>query len=150
MYDDINTKPVDVLMVEDDSGDVDLTMEVLDTSNIRLNIQVVSDGVQAMNYLHRRGDFSKASRPDLVLLDLNMPRKCGREVLSEIKNDKILRSIPIIILTTSDADEDIMNTYLNGASCYITKPVGLKQFQKVVEAINDFWFSTVKFPGRTY
>jgi two-component system response regulator len=140
-------KPISLLLVDDDQGDVELTLEVMEMSKIKLDVNVVSDGVEAMQYLKKEGDFQQAIRPDLILLDLNMPRKNGKEVLQEIRQHPSLRTIPIVILTTSDADEDIMNTYTLGANCYITKPVGLAQFQKEVEAIDNFWFSVVKYPS---
>ncbi|MCG8604596.1 response regulator, partial [bacterium] len=110
-------------------------------------LQVVSDGWQAMDYLHGEGDYADVKPPDLVLLDLNLPKKDGREVLAEIKGDDNLRHIPVVILTTSDADEDILRTYGLGCNCYITKPVGLEQFEKVVRAIECFWFTIVKLPN---
>lgn len=139
---------IEILMVEDDPGDVDLTRETLEDSKIKVSLNVVDDGVKALEYLHRTGQYADASRPDMILLDLNLPKKDGREVLAEIKNDPDLRSIPIVVLTTSDADEDIIKTYTLGANCYITKPVGLKQFAKVVKSIEDFWFTIVKLPPK--
>jgi len=139
-------KPIEVLLVDDDPGDVELTKEVLEMAKVKLSLNVVEDGVETMRYLRNEGKYRDATRPDLILLDLNMPRKDGREVLDEIKGDEKLKSIPVVILTTSDAHEDITKTYTSGASCYITKPVGLEQFQQVVEAVENFWFTVVKFP----
>ncbi len=141
-------KHAEILLVEDDPGDIDLTRETLKEGKVLINLNVVRDGVQALQYLRREGPYGDSPRPDLVLLDLNLPKKDGREVLSEIKNDPNLRSIPVIILTTSDADSDILKTYGLGGNCYITKPVGLAQFTRVVQGIEDFWFSLVKLPPR--
>ena len=141
-----NAKEIEILLVEDDPADVDLTKEVLEDSKVKLNLNVVEDGVLAMEYLRKEGKFANKPKPDLILLDLNMPRKDGRETLAEIKSDPKLQMIPIVILTTSNANEDIVKTYTKGANCYITKPVGLKQFTKVVRAIENFWFTIVKLP----
>jgi two-component system response regulator len=124
-------------------------LEVLDYSKVKLKINVVEDGEKALDYLRQNGNYNGVRKPDLILLDLNMPRKSGREALAEIKKDRELRSIPVVILTTSEAEEDISNTYHLGASCYITKPVGLEQFQKVVQAVENFWFTVVKFPPKS-
>jgi chemotaxis family two-component system response regulator Rcp1 len=140
------SNPINLLLVDDDPGDVDLTLEVMSLSKLKLNINVVEDGVKAISYLQKEGIYREATSPDLILLDLNMPRKNGREVLDFIKNDDTLKTIPVVILTTSDNEEDIERTYELGASCYITKPVGLKEFQKVVKAFDEFWFTVVKFP----
>ena len=139
-------KSVEILLVEDNPGDARLTMELLKESKIRNHISVVNDGVEAMAYLRREAKFSGAPRPDLILLDLNMPRKDGREVLAEIKEDPELRRIPVVILTTSSAEEDIVRSYDNHANSYVTKPVDLDQFAKVVRAIEEFWFEIVKLP----
>jgi two-component system response regulator len=139
-------KPIEVLLVEDDQGDVDLTLEVMGMSKLKVNINVVSDGVECMQYLLKEGEYKNRPMPDLVLLDLNMPRKDGRETLTEIKNDSNLRMLPVVILTTSDANEDIVRSYTTGANCYITKPVGLDQFTQIVSAIENFWFTVVKLP----
>ncbi|GJL62017.1 MAG: response regulator [Nitrospirales bacterium] len=141
--------PINVLMVEDDEEDVELTKESLKSSKVTLNLQVVEDGEQALFYLRRTPPYTEATRPDLILLDLNLPKKNGREVLAEMRQDDSLRSIPVIILTTSDQEEDVLKTYQLGANCYITKPVGLDQFTKVVCSIDNFWFSIVKLPSRT-
>jgi CheY-like chemotaxis protein len=137
---------IEILIVDDDKGDIDLTMEVLETSKMKLNISTVYDGVQCLEYLRKAGEYKNAKTPDLILLDLNMPRKDGRQTLAEIKTDPELRKIPVVILTTSSADEDVIRTYTDGANCYITKPVGLDQLQKVVRLIESFWFTVVKLP----
>jgi len=137
---------IDILIVDDDTGDIELTREALSTSKFILRISEVHDGEECMDYLHNRGEYSDALKPDLILLDLNMPRKDGRETLEEIKSDSDLRMIPVVILTTSEAAEDIVKTYTVGANCYITKPVGLDQLQKVVSMIESFWFTIVKLP----
>lgn len=141
-------QPLEILLVDDDAGDVELTRESLSDSKLAINMSVAGDGVEAMEFLRREGKYSNAPRPDLILLDLNMPRKDGRQALAEIKADDSLRSIPIVILTTSSAEEDIVKTYNLGANCYVTKPVGFDQFQKVVEAIEGFWFTVVKLPAK--
>ena len=140
-------RAVEILLVEDNPGDVRLTTEVLKDAKLCNNIHVVGDGVEAVDFLHRRGDYHAAVRPDLILLDLNLPRKDGREVLEEIKGDSALKHIPVVVLTTSSAEQDILKSYALHANCYITKPVDLDQFAKVVLSIEEFWFSIVKLPG---
>ena len=140
--------PIDLLYVEDDPGDVALTQEVLQEAKIRVNLHIVNDGYTALKFLRKEDEYKEAARPDLVLLDLNLPGMNGRELLFEIKKDERLKSIPVVILTTSDADEDIIKTYTLGASCYVTKPVGLQEFSKMVERIENFWFTIVKFPPK--
>ena len=140
--------PIDVLMVDDDIGDVDLTREALADGKINIALHVVEDGVRAMAYLRREGTYANAQRPDLILLDLNLPGKDGREVLRELKTDQQLKTIPVVILTTSDAEQDILKGYRLGGNCYITKPVGLQAFTKVVQSIEGFWFSVVKLPPK--
>jgi two-component system, chemotaxis family, response regulator Rcp1 len=137
---------VKVLLVEDDVGDVKLTTEALKTSKIKVGLDVVNDGEQALDYLRKKGNFKSASTPDLVLLDLNLPKKDGREVLKEIKADELLKKIPVVILSTSDQDADICKSYGAGANCYISKPVSFEEFKKVVQSIEDFWFVIVKLP----
>jgi len=140
-------RAVEILLVEDNPGDVRLTTEVLKDAKLCNNIHVVGDGVEAVDFLYRRGDYHAAVRPDLILLDLNLPRKDGREVLEEIKADAGLKHIPVVVLTTSSAEQDILKSYALHANCYITKPVDLEQFAKVVSSIEEFWFSIVKLPG---
>ncbi len=142
----MSSKSIHVLMVEDDAEDVMLTKEALSSSKVSLDLQVVEDGAQAMAYLRQEPPYDNAPRPDMILLDLNLPKKNGREVLNEMREDTNLRGIPVIILTTSDQQEDVLKTYELGANCYITKPVGLEQFSKVVSSIDHFWFSIVKLP----
>jgi two-component system, chemotaxis family, response regulator Rcp1 len=137
---------LDILLVEDNPGDVRLTMEVLGSGELRNRLSVASDGVEAINYLRQRGSFSQARRPDLVLLDLNLPLKDGREVLAEIKSDPELKLIPVVILTTSAAEEDVLKSYSLQANCYITKPVEFEQFTRVIRNIQDFWLTIVKLP----
>ena len=139
---------VEILMVEDDPGDADLTQELLEEAKVLVKVNVVEDGIKAMAYLRQEGEYAQAVRPDLILLDLNLPRKDGREVLRDIKNDKELRRIPVVVLTTSDADEDILRSYDLGANSFVTKPVGLGQFAQIVKSIENFWFTVVKFPPR--
>ena len=135
-----------VLLVEDSPGDVRLTREAFKDAKVHINLQVAFDGIDAMSFLRREGKHATAPRPDLILLDLNLPRKDGREVLAEIKDSPGLKTIPVVILTTSAAEADILSTYRLHANCYITKPVGLDGFLKVVQSIDDFWLSVVKLP----
>jgi chemotaxis family two-component system response regulator Rcp1 len=139
---------VEILLVEDNPGDARLARQGLRQCKIPNNLHTVDDGVKAMDFLHRRGEYTTVPRPDLILLDLNMPRKDGREVLREIKQDERLKTIPVVILTTSRAAEDINTSYSLHANCYVSKPLDLLQFLDVVRSIEDFWFSTVKLPSR--
>ncbi len=138
--------PFEVLLVEDSPGDVRLTKEAFKDAKVHINLHVAPDGAEAMAYLERQGEHSNAPRPDLILLDLNLPKKDGREVLEEIKRDPALKSIPVVVLTTSGSEEDILRSYRLHANCYITKPVGLDGFLKVVKSIDNFWLSVVKLP----
>jgi chemotaxis family two-component system response regulator Rcp1 len=138
--------PIEILLVEDSPGDVRLTREALLDAKVQNILHVVSDGMEATSFLWRKGKYSQAPRPDLILLDLNLPKKGGREVLEEIKQDPSLKSIPVVILTTSSAEEDILQSYQLHANCYITKPVDLDQFLKVVKTIDNFWLAIVKLP----
>jgi two-component system, chemotaxis family, response regulator Rcp1 len=140
-------QPIDILLVEDNAADVRLTEEVLTESKVHNNLMVANDGVEALNCLRQQGRFKGSPRPDLILLDLNLPIKDGREVLAEIKSDSSLKRIPVVVLTTSKAEEDILKTYNLHANCYITKPVDLEQFGNVVRYIEDFWLAIVKLPG---
>ncbi len=140
-------KVAEILLVEDNPGDVRLTQEAFKEGKIINNLSVVVDGVEAMAFLRQDGGYTEAPRPDLILLDLNMPKKDGREVLTEIKNDPELKNIPVIILTTSQAEQDILRSYNLHANCYITKPVDLDQFNNVVKTLKDFWLSIVKLPS---
>lgn len=139
-------KQIEILLVEDDPGDVELTLETMKQSKILMNVNVANDGIEALDYLHRKGKFKNSPVPDLILLDLNLPLKDGSEVLREIKKDEKLRLIPVIVLTTSKAEEDIIKSYGLGANCYITKPVGFEQFVSVVRSIEEFWFTVVRLP----
>jgi chemotaxis family two-component system response regulator Rcp1 len=139
-------KPIEILLVEDNPGDVRLTKEALKEGKVHNNLHVAVDGVEAMAFLHREGRYSKMPRPDIILLDLNLPKKDGREVLAEIKHDKNLKIIPVVVLTTSAAEEDILKTYDLHANCYITKPLDLEKFISVVKMVEDFWLSIVKLP----
>ena len=147
MTDEIST-PIEILLVEDNPGDVRLTQEALKEHKIVNNLYLAKDGVDAINFLRREGEYADAVRPDLILLDLNLPKKDGREVLTEIKKDEDLRRIPVVVLTTSRAEEDIIRTYDCHANCYITKPVDFDQFINVVKSIEDFWLSVVKLPHK--
>jgi len=135
-----------ILLVEDDPADVELTRYTIEKSKVLIELQVVGDGVEALAFLRREGKYADAPRPDLILLDLNMPRMDGRAFLSEMRADDQLKTIPVVVLTTSQTDEDIYRSYHLGANCYITKPVGLEEFTKVVNAIEDFWFTIVRLP----
>ena len=144
-------RPIEMLLVEDNPGDARLAMEALKDAKVHNNlhwveVHWVEDGVKAMDFLRRKGDYSDAPRPDVILLDLNLPKKDGREVLADVKADEDLRRIPVVILTISDAEEDVIKTYNLHANCYIRKPIDLDQFIKVVKAIKDFWLTIVKLP----
>ena len=144
----MNGRPVEILLVEDNPGDVRLTIEALRESKVVNNLNVARDGVEALAYLRREGQFDNAVRPDLILLDLNLPKKDGREVLAEIKADPGLRTIPVVVLTTSRAEQDVLRSYELQANCFITKPVDLEQFITVVKSIEDFWLTIVTLPHR--
>jgi len=139
-------RAIEIFLVEDNPGDARLAVEALREAKVKNHLNWVADGVEALAYLRREGKFANAVRPDLILLDLNLPRKDGREVLSEIKADEKLKRIPVVILTTSQAEEDILKAYHLSANCYITKPVDLEQFIKVVKSIEEFWLTIVKLP----
>src|SRR6266849_11086332 len=141
-------RQIQILLVEDNSGDARLTLEALKETGLYNKLQHVVDGVEALAYLRREGRHAHAARPDLVLLDLNLPRKDGREVLAEIKADEELKRIPVVVLTTSAAQEDVMRAYGSHANCYITKPVCLDQFLRVIQSIESFWLSLVKLPSQ--
>jgi len=138
--------PLEILLVEDNPGDIRLTEEGFKEAKICNNLNVVTDGLEVMRFLRREGKYTNAPCPDLILLDLNLPKKDGREVLAEIKEDPLLRRIPVIVLTTSRAEEDILKTYDLHVNCYITKPVDLEQFLEIVRGIQDFWLTIVKLP----
>jgi len=144
--DDIKAHPIDILLVEDNPADVRLTQEVLKDAKVHNTLTVARDGVEAMALLRKEGKYKAAPRPDLILLDLNLPKKDGRELLEEIKSDQKLRIIPVIILTTSTSEEDILRSYGLHANCYISKPVDLDQFVNVVRSVEDFWLTIVKLP----
>jgi len=143
----IRNRAIEVLLVEDNPGDVRLTKEALKEGRLLNNVNVVGDGIEALSFLRREDKYEQAVQPDLILLDLNLPKKDGREVLAEIKADPNLRRIPVVILTTSSAEEDILKTYDLHANCYVTKPVDLDRFMGVVKSIEDFWVSVVKLPS---
>ncbi len=140
-------RPVEILLVEDNPGDVHLTLEAFKEAKVRNNISVADDGMKAMAFLRHEDEFKNAPMPDLILLDLNLPRKDGREVLAEIRQDPKLKRIPVVIMTTSQAEEDIVKAYDLHVNCYITKPMDLDQFMKVARSIEDFWLTVVKLPG---
>lgn len=142
----LHGQPVEILLVEDSRGDVRLAQEALKDAKVRNNLYVVEDGVEAMAFLRKQGKYAKVPRPDVILLDLNLPRKDGREVLAEVKADPELKRIPVVILTVSDAEEDILKSYDLHANCYITKPLDLTQFLKVVRSIESFWLTIVTLP----
>lgn len=141
---------VDILLIEDDAGDVELTREGLAAGKIFVNLHAVDDGIKALRFLRREEPYADAVRPDIILLDLNMPRMDGRETLKEIKADEHLRSIPVVVLTTSESDTDIIKSYDLGANCYISKPVGFDDFLKVIRSFEDFWFTIVKMPPKEH
>lgn len=144
-----DTRGIDILLVEDDAGDVELTKEGLQMAKMAINLHVVDDGEKALRYLRREPPYEQAVRPDLVLMDLNMPRKDGRETLKEMKSDESLRSIPVVVLTTSEAEKDVVKCYDIGANCFITKPIGFEAFLHVVSSIEDFWFTIVRIPPKS-
>ena len=141
-------RPIEILLVEDSPSDVEFTVEALKEAKVRNHLSIVEDGVQAMEFLRRQGQYTKAPRPDLIMLDLNLPRKDGREVLAELKADADLKMIPVVVLTTSRAEEDVLRAYQLHANCYITKPVDFQQFLNVVRAIESFWLYVVTLPPR--
>jgi two-component system, chemotaxis family, response regulator Rcp1 len=141
-------RPIETLLVEDNEGDVLLTREAFSEGKLAINLSVVNNGLDALSFLRREGPYADAPRADVVLLDLNLPKLSGTEVLAAIRADPVLRLTPVVILTSSDAQEDILKSYGLRANCYITKPVGLKEFETVVRSIEDFWFSIVKLPSR--
>ncbi|KTD54722.1 response regulator [Legionella quateirensis] len=139
-------RPIEILLVEDSPADIRLTQEALKENKLAVNLNIVNDGVEAMEFLRKENKYAKVPKPDLILLDLNMPRKDGREVLKEVKDDPELRTIPIVILTISKAEEDILLTYKHHVNCYIRKPLDLNQFMDVVKKIESFWFTIVTLP----
>ena len=141
-------KVVDILLVEDNPGDVRLAEEALKDSKIKNNLYVANDGEQAIDFLRQVGEYAGKPKPDIILLDLNLPKKDGREVLAEIKNDDNLKVIPVVVITSSQAEEDILKSYHLHANCYIKKPLDMDQFEKIVKTIQDFWFTIVKLPPR--
>ncbi len=143
----IDVMPIEILLIEDNPGDVELTKIALEDSKISVNLNVVEDGVEAIAFLRREGKYTQVPHPDIVLLDLNLPKKDGREVLAEIKADDRLKRIPVVVLTTSQAEEDVLRVYNLSANCYITKPVDFDQFVKIVQSIESFWFTIVKLPS---
>ena len=144
---DRTTPPVEILLVEDNLGDARLTREALKEGKVYNNLHWVKDGVEALEFLHQRGKHAGAPQPDIILLDLNLPKKDGREVLEEIKADERLRRIPVVVLTTSKAEEDVLKTYSLHANCYVTKPVDLDKFISVVQSIDNFWLTVVTLPA---
>jgi CheY-like chemotaxis protein len=142
----IEARPVEILLVEDSPSDTELTVEALKEAKVRNHLSIVEDGVQALEFLRRQGAYANAPRPDLIMLDLNLPRKDGRQVLAEIKADESLRTIPVVVLTTSRAEQDVLQAYAHHANCYITKPVDFEQFLNVVHSIECFWLMLVTLP----
>lgn len=146
--DDMQGKMIDILLVEDNPGDVRLAQEALKESKVRNKLFIVEDGVEAMMFLRQQGKYKDAPRLDLILLDLNLPRKSGREVLTEVKTDENLKRIPVVVLTVSKAEEDIIKCYDHHANCYITKPLDFNQFIEVTKSIEDFWLNIVRLPPK--
>jgi CheY-like chemotaxis protein len=142
----VSPRPIQILLVEDNPGDARLTQEALKEGKVRNDLIVVSDGVEAMAYLRQASPYNNVARPDLILLDLNLPRKDGREVLAEIKADERLKTIPVVVLTTSRSEQDILKSYGLHANCYVTKPVDLDEFMTVIRTIEDFWLTVVSLP----
>ena len=146
--DSLSWQPIEILLVEDNPGDVDLTREALTEAKVRNRLHVVDDGAKAVDFLYRRAPYADSPRPDIILLDLNLPKKDGRQVLSEIRADPQLAEIPVVVLTTSAAEEDVVRAYRLHANCYITKPVDFKRFLTVVKSIEEFWLTVVKLPKK--
>jgi CheY-like chemotaxis protein len=144
----ISVRPIEILLIEDNPGDARLTQEALREARVSNRLSHVHDGVEAMAFVRGEPPFADAPRPDLILLDLNLPRKDGREVLAELKDDPVLRLIPVVVLTTSEAEQDVLRTYELHGNCYITKPVDLEKFLHIVRAVESFWLAIVKLPGR--
>ena len=148
MLKDTLSNPIEILLVEDNPGDIRLTQEVLNEGKVHNSLSIVENGVQAISFLRKENEYQDAPTPDLILLDLNLPKKDGREVLLDIKNDPELKKIPVVVLTTSQSEEDILKVYDLNANCYISKPVDFGQFIDVVKSIENFWLSIVKLPTR--
>jgi two-component system, chemotaxis family, response regulator Rcp1 len=148
MSDNQNLRPVEILLVEDSYSDANLTIKSLGKANVTNNLHWVEDGETALEYLRHQGEYTTATRPDLILLDLNLPGLDGREVLAEIKADSELKRIPVVVLTTSADEQDVLRSYDLNANCYITKPVDIHQFLQIVHLINDFWLAAVKLPPK--
>lgn len=148
MFNNTIGRPIEILLVEDNPGDVRLTVEAFKDCKVSNKFNTVGDGEAAMAFLHREGEYAEVPRPDLILLDLNLPKKDGREVLKEIKVDNSLKHIPVVILTTSQAEEDILKAYGLNANCYICKPIDLDQFTKIIRSIEEFWLTIVKLPSK--
>jgi chemotaxis family two-component system response regulator Rcp1 len=149
IYPDNQDIPIEILLVEDNDGDILLTKEAFKESKLHNNLSIVKDGVEAIAFLRRENAYEDSPRPDIILLDLNLPKKSGVEVLNEIKNDEDLKTIPVVILTCSKNEDDIMETYHNRANCYITKPVDFDKFLKVIQSLNNFWLEIVKLPNKS-
>jgi len=145
----VGIRSLNILLIEDDPGDVELIREALQDSKLLLNLHVTGDGVEAMSYLRREGVYADAPVPDLILLDLNLPKKDGSQVLKELKSDDKLKMLPVVVVTTSKAEEDIVRSYTLGANCVVTKPVGLDEFMRLVRGISEFWLTIVRLPTRT-
>jgi two-component system, chemotaxis family, response regulator Rcp1 len=143
-------RPVDILLVEDNPGDVRLTQEAFRDSRLPVKLSVVMDGEDALNYLFKRGNYADVTKPDIILLDLNIPKKDGKEVLSEIKNDDVLKYVPVVVLTTSNAEQDIVKTYNLNVNAYINKPVDFDKFFDIVQKIEAFWLMTATLPSNSY
>lgn len=146
----MSDRPIEILVVEDDLGDIDLIQEAFADTQFPVKLNFVRDGVKAIAYLRRQGEYTNTTLPNLILLDLNLPCKGGLEVLKVIKSDDNLKQIPAIILTTSDADEDICNAYKSGANCYLNKPIGLEEYIQLIKSIENFWFTVVKLPPKEF
>ncbi|MGW0802048.1 response regulator [Nonomuraea sp. NPDC002799] len=144
-----SAQPIEVLLVEDDPGDELITREAFEDNKINNNLHVVRDGLEALDFVYRRGAYAEAPRPDLILLDLNLPKYDGRQVLEQVKGDPELRAIPVVVLTTSSAEEDILRSYKLFANAYVTKPVDLERFLAVIRQIDEFFVTVVRLPGRT-
>lgn len=145
----VTARPIEILLVEDNPGDVELTREALRMGKLQNLLHVAPDGLAAMDFLRQVGKYASAPRPDLIILDLNLPKKDGRQVLAEVKGDEALKCIPVVVLTTSSAEEDVLKSYNLHANCFITKPIDMQQFMRVIHSIEEFWLSIVVLPGCT-
>ena len=144
----MNTKAIEILLIEDDPEDIELTQEALESSRLVVNLNVVHDAEEALSYLQKQGEYKDKPRPDIIWLDLNLPGMSGQEFLEAVRKDKATNHIPVVVLTTSDAEEDILKSYQLGANCYVQKPIGIREFEQMLNSMENFWFTVVKLPSQ--